>query len=513
MRKWRIPLIALVLLVALASSALAMGTKDMYVTKDNVKAYDTPSKHGNVVETFDRGDLITFIDVSDDGKWYGYYLGEDYMGWVQKKYLSEDEPCDHEWSKWEIEKEATCTRTGLKTRYCKLCGLEEEEVIKKTAHTFGKWTVTREASCTREGERTRTCKLCGYEETERIARTPHEYGPWKITVKATDHSSGKRTHTCNVCGESESESYDPDGTLRRRDKGAEVRQLQQQLADQGYLNKGGVDGSFGGSTETALKKFQRDQGLEPDGIAWPQTLKRLNHEFGPWEVTTPVTRTADGQRTRTCTDCGYQETEAIPAEPTFQRRARGEGVRMLQTMLNDLGYTAGSADGVYGGKLDTAFTAFGQSDGTEFTAGTVTPANIDALTNQWIAAQSAADWKGEGNKNSDIELTLTVNPVDSDAVGVRAFEWTLTNLGPKRCKFNLLLLGFGSDHDFTKDNLVMVIDNAPLKANGGNTLSGTFYASADWDAQSTGIFCFCALAKADTGTEKWLSNVEVYADL
>ena len=38
-----------------------------------------------------------------------------------------------------------------------------------------------------------------------------------------------------------------------------------------------------------------DQGLNPDGVAWPQTIKRLHHDFGPWEVITPLTRSVDGE--------------------------------------------------------------------------------------------------------------------------------------------------------------------------------------------------------------------------
>ena len=506
MKKLCIALIALALMLALAVPAMAMGTKTFYAIKDGVKVYDEPSKHGSVIGKLYKGEEVEALTPSDDGKWYmlAQVGGE---AWVQRKYLSENEPCDHEWSKWKVVREATCTRTDKRTRYCVLCGEEQEETIKKLPHTFGKWTVERQPTCTAEGLRSRVCKVCGYEETERIPKTPHEYGPWKVTLEATDHSSGRRTHTCEVCGTQQSEEFDPEGTLRRRDKGDDVRRLQQLLADEGYLARGGVDGSFGGATETAVKKLQRENGLEVDGIAWPQTQKLLTHNYGPWEVTTPLTRTADGQRTRTCIDCGKQETEAIPALPSFQRRARGEDVRMVQTMLNDLGYNAGSADGIYGGKLDTAFAEFAQAGGVTFEAGAVSPEDIDALTNTWLSSQSAENWKGMGNRNSDVELTLTVTPAGDDG-DIRTFNWELTNLGGKRCTFNALLLGFGTNHDFlAKDVLVMALDNASLKANGGNTINGSFTASADWDTQSTGTFCFCALATDNAGG-RWLSNSE-----
>ena len=62
-------------------------------------------------------------------------------------------------------------------------------------------------------------------------------------------------------------SYDPEGTLRRGDRGEEVREVQQLLADMDYLSAGGADGIFGAGTEKAITEFQNDQGLTPDGVA------------------------------------------------------------------------------------------------------------------------------------------------------------------------------------------------------------------------------------------------------
>ena len=38
-----------------------------------------------------------------------------------------------------------------------------------------------------------------------------------------------------------------------------------------------------------IPRFESTE-LTPDGIGWPQTLKRLNHEYGPWTVTRQMTR-------------------------------------------------------------------------------------------------------------------------------------------------------------------------------------------------------------------------------
>lgn len=63
-------------------------------------------------------------------------------------------------------------------------------------------------------------------------------------------------------------------TLRRGDQGPDVSTMQQALAELGYLN-GAADGNFGTGTQTAVKNFQKDNGLDADGIAGKMTLEAL----------------------------------------------------------------------------------------------------------------------------------------------------------------------------------------------------------------------------------------------
>jgi peptidoglycan hydrolase-like protein with peptidoglycan-binding domain len=57
-------------------------------------------------------------------------------------------------------------------------------------------------------------------------------------------------------------------TLRRGDRGDLVKQLQSGIRVE-------LDGIFGAGTEAALRQFQRDHGLVPDGIAGPRTWASL----------------------------------------------------------------------------------------------------------------------------------------------------------------------------------------------------------------------------------------------
>ena len=415
----------------------------------------------------------------------------------------EKEP--HDYGKWTVTQEPTCTAKGSRTRKCRVCGHKETQVMDKLPHDYGEWIVDKEASCTEEGMSHRTCQTCGYVQEKVIEKLPHDY-KWEVVEKATDHSSGIRHQVCQVCGHTEPDvSYDPKGTLRRGDRGDDVRQVQQQLADQGYLTAKGVDGIFGGGMEKAIMQFQKDQNLTPDGVAWPQTIKRLNHDFGPWTLDKPLTRTSDGERVRVCNDCGLEQRETIKAG-VIQNRDRGDNVRAIQKMLGDMGYNPGAYDGIYGAKLDIAYADFAAEHGVEFLPGSLWPGHVDALVNGWMAARSPENWKGEGDVSAPVDLALTVTPVETDGDLV-TYSWTLTNLGSQSCTFNALLLSYGDAPDFRQNTLTVAIDNITLKANRANSASGSFTVASGW---GEGRLNFCAMAVVDKTGDVWNSNVVSY---
>lgn len=74
-------------------------------------------------------------------------------------------------------------------------------------------------------------------------------------------------------------------TIRRGDKGPYVTKAQTALKQRGYsLGSAGIDGDFGKATEAAVKQFQRDWGLDADGVIGPKTWKML--ESTPAKQTT-----------------------------------------------------------------------------------------------------------------------------------------------------------------------------------------------------------------------------------
>lgn len=64
--------------------------------------------------------------------------------------------------------------------------------------------------------------------------------------------------------------------LRKGMTGGDVKTLQRLLFADGYsVGKCGDDGDFGDETESAVKRYQKDHALEPDGIAGVNTLTAL----------------------------------------------------------------------------------------------------------------------------------------------------------------------------------------------------------------------------------------------
>ena len=78
-------------------------------------------------------------------------------------------------------------------------------------------------------------------------------------------------------------------TLRKGNTGAYVTLLQTELINRGYsLPKYGADGSFGAETETAVKAFQKDNGLTADGVCGEKTWEALEGHVEPQKLYTVV---------------------------------------------------------------------------------------------------------------------------------------------------------------------------------------------------------------------------------
>lgn len=76
--------------------------------------------------------------------------------------------------------------------------------------------------------------------------------------------------------------------------GPDVKAVQQTLTKLGYY-KGTVDGIYGASTAEAVKNFQSNIGLRPDGIVGPDTWNSLGLSAGPVSINRAYRITVDTQ--------------------------------------------------------------------------------------------------------------------------------------------------------------------------------------------------------------------------
>ena len=123
------------------------------------------------------------------------------------------------------------------------------------------------------------------------------------------------------------------------DRGPEVIDIQSRLTALGaVLEDAERDGTFGSTTEAAVRSFQSERHLVVDGLVGPDTWEQLV-EAG-WQL---------GDRTL------YHRA------PLF----RGDDVRELQRKLNALGFDSGKEDGLYGPRTDGALRLFQRNVGDE----------------------------------------------------------------------------------------------------------------------------------------------------
>ena len=136
---------------------------------------------------------------------------------IELKYSRDEKLCfEHQWENWKIELETSCQNIGLKTRYCNVCKLVEndvadklehtivvekyipatctesgmtegqycsscntvlvaKEVISPSGHAYGEWIFVREASCALDGLNVKICKNCELEEKEFTPHLAHSY--------------------------------------------------------------------------------------------------------------------------------------------------------------------------------------------------------------------------------------------------------------------------------------------------------------------------------------------------
>lgn len=99
----------------------------------------------------------------------------------------------------------------------------------------------------------------------------------KESLKKEDNTDGQNESISE--GSSNASSTPGEPIYQRGDEGEEIRAMQQWLLNNGYYTNGEVDGKYGGDTQLAVARFQRQHGLPITGYIDENTLQLLNESM------------------------------------------------------------------------------------------------------------------------------------------------------------------------------------------------------------------------------------------
>ena len=145
-------------------------------------------------------------------------------------------------------------------------------------------------------------------------------------------------------------------TIRLHDQGVLVSTVQTRLTQLGYYD-GEISGVYDVATQTAVKAFQKANGLKADGACGTATQEKLmSAAAAPGTLPTmEVTVTA----TPAPTDLPPLTTPAA----TVRKGSTGNDARLVQQRLIDLGYLSGVADSIFGTASVNALKEFQAKNG------------------------------------------------------------------------------------------------------------------------------------------------------
>lgn len=190
-----------------------------------------------------------------------------------------------------------------------------------------------------------------FDSQGRSSKTPSNTS----SSSSSGSSSSGSSNSSSSSGSSSSSSNTP-SVYKNGSSGAEVKKIQQRLADLGYYD-GAVDGYFGDATEEAYKAFQKAAGLTVDGIAGDSrnTLYSENAPEAPKADTTTKTEDKPEEETTAPTEA---TTEPVTEAVQYQNGDENDKVTAIQQQLIKLGYFAMDATGYYGEYTAQAVASF-----------------------------------------------------------------------------------------------------------------------------------------------------------
>ena len=188
-----------------------------------------------------------------------------------------------------------------------------------------------------------------FDSQGRSSKTPSDTSSSSSSGSSSgsDNSSGSSSSSVSDSSGNQSSSSNAPSVYKNGSSGAEVKKIQQRLADLGYYN-GAIDGNFGDATEEAYKAFQKAAGLTVDGIAG-DSRNTLYSEDAPEAPKADTTAKVEEDKPEEETTAPTEPaTEPTTEAVQYQNGDEGEKITAIQQQLIKLGYFAMEATGYYG---------------------------------------------------------------------------------------------------------------------------------------------------------------------
>ncbi len=117
---------------------------------------------------------------------------------------------DHKWGEWIIEIPQTCTTSGSEKRVCLNAGCThfETNTLAVLGHNWNtEFTVDKEATCKEEGSKSIHCLRCdAVKDTTVIPKAEHSWDDGVVEKQPTETETGSKLYTCTVCSETKTET-------------------------------------------------------------------------------------------------------------------------------------------------------------------------------------------------------------------------------------------------------------------------------------------------------------------
>ncbi len=252
MRKWKTGMILCILICVLPLlSALASWTGTVTASSLNVRKSN--SSKAKVVTVLKEGASVEVLSTS--GEWYKIRAGKT-TGYVVKKYIS----------KGSSSKSSSSSSLGT-------CSVGDKgdrvEAVQQRLKDLGYYSGSVDGDY---GNGTKKA-VKAFQKAKGLKQTGNVNS---ATVEALSGGGSSSSSSSSSSSTSSSSSSSSSGlrTCSPGDKGDAVKTLQRKLKDLGYYSSS-VDGDYGNGTKTAVKAFQKANGLTANGKANSKTIEKM----------------------------------------------------------------------------------------------------------------------------------------------------------------------------------------------------------------------------------------------